>query len=181
MDEHKPINELRRKDRAVTDEAWIRTYLTKAAVGTIASVYEGQPYININLYVYDETENAIFFHTAQSGRTRTNIELGGPVCFSVMEMGRLLPADTALEFSVEYSSVIVFGRASVLGSRTEKRRALQMLLDKYFRHLKPGVDYQHITVEELKRTSVYKLEIEHWSAKRKVVEPDFPGAFSYPA
>ncbi len=176
---NRPLNEVRRADRAVDDEAWIRALLHRAPVGVLATVYDGQPFINSNLFVYDEAANAIYMHTAHLGRTRTNVERDERVCFSVSEMGRLLPADTALEFSVEYSGVVVFGRACVVDEQIEARRALQMLLDKYFCHLTPGKDYRPITDEELARTAVYRITIEQWSGKRKAVAADFPGAFLY--
>lgn len=174
-----PINQVRRTDRAVTDDQWIRDQLHQAAFGVLATVYEGQPFVNSNLFVYDEAEHVLYMHTARVGRTRANIEAAARVCFTVGEMGRLLPADVALEFSVEYHSVVVFGTASVIEDEAEAARALQLLLDKYFPHLKPGQDYRPSTPEELSRTSVYRISIEQWSGKQKQVGPDFPGAFYY--
>lgn len=174
-----PINEVRRQDRQVTDEAWIRAFLHQAPFGTLATRHGEQPFINSNLFVYDEANHAIFMHTARLGRTRSNIEIDERVCFSISEMGRLLPAEEALEFSVEYKGVTIFGAASVVTERAERERALQMLLDKYFPHLRPGDDYRPITPQELKRTSVYRIDIEQWSGKQKQVEADFPGAFLY--
>ncbi|MFQ5695808.1 MAG: pyridoxamine 5'-phosphate oxidase family protein, partial [Terriglobia bacterium] len=101
------------------------------------------------------------------------------VCFGVSEMGRILPAATALEFSVEYAGAVVFGRASILEDKAEARRALQMLLDKYAPQLHPGRDYQPITDDELGRTSVYLIRIETWSGKDNFKQADFPGAFPY--
>jgi uncharacterized protein len=175
-----PIHQVRRPDRAITDDDWIKGYLRIAPFGFLATLNDGQPFLNSNLFVYDEDRSRIYMHTARAGRTRTNVEEGGRICFSVAEMGRLLPAEEALEFSVEYCGVTVFGVAFMVESAAEKEVALQMLLDKYFPHLRPGGDYQPITTDELSRTSVYRIEIESWSAKRKVVEDDFPGSFLYP-
>jgi nitroimidazol reductase NimA-like FMN-containing flavoprotein (pyridoxamine 5'-phosphate oxidase superfamily) len=94
-------------------------------------------------------------------------------------MGRLLPADTALEFSVEYASVVIFGVGALVSDYEQAGTALQLLLDKYAPHLRPGEHYRPITIEELKRTAVYRISIEQWSGKRKQVTPDFPGAFLY--
>ena len=177
----KPINQVHRKDRVVEDEGWIRALLHRAAVGTLATVSDGQPFINSNLFVYDETAHAIFMHTARVGRTRANIEGDQRVCFSCFEMGRLLPAKEALEFSVEYAGVTVFGRGEVVADRDEAKAALQLLLDKYAPHLHPGRDYRPTTDQELARTAVYRIAIDAWSGKRKEVPEDFPGAFRYHA
>ncbi len=175
----KPITTVRRQDRAVTDEAWMRAFLQRAEFGTLATVYEGRPFLNANLFVYDEAAHAIYMHTARKGRTRTNVDAGGPVCFTVSEMGRLLPADEALEFSVEYAGVMVFGTAEFVTDPVEAEHGLQLLLDKYAPHLRPGRDYRPITPGELKRTAVYCITIKEWSGKQKVAPADFPGAFLF--
>jgi hypothetical protein len=61
----------------------------------------------------------------------------------------------------------------------EARDALQLLLDKYFADLAPGSDYRATTDDELKRTSVFRIDIEEWVGKRKRVDPQFPGARRY--
>jgi hypothetical protein len=80
---------------------------------------------------------------------------------------------------VEYAGVAVFGAITQLTDNAEKEHGLQLLLDKYFPHMRPGRDYRPITPDELKRTAVYRLNIEQWSGKQKKVEADFPGAFYY--
>jgi nitroimidazol reductase NimA-like FMN-containing flavoprotein (pyridoxamine 5'-phosphate oxidase superfamily) len=172
-----PPNQLRRSDRG-KDDAWIREFLHRAPVGVLATVHDEQPFINSNLYVYDESANAIYMHTGRVGRTQANVDHHERVCFSIMEMGRLLPADEALEFSVEYSGVVVFGRACLIDG-DEAKHALQMLLDKYAPHLRPNVHYRPTTDDELKRTAVYRIEIDSWSGKQKQAEADFPGAYYY--
>lgn len=170
---------MRRSDRAVDDDAWLRAFLHQAAVGTFATVHDGQPFMNTNLFVYDEDRHCIYLHTARVGRTRANVDLYERVSFSIMAMGRLLPAEEALEFSVEYAGVMIFGRAHIVQDEAEATDALQKLLDKYAPHLTAGQDYRPPVPEELKRTAVFRLEIEDWSGKKKEVE-DFPGAYWYP-
>lgn len=170
---------MRRSDRAIDDEGWIKDFLRRAAIGALATSHESQPFINSNLYVYAADRHCLYFHTANVGRTRANIEHNPQVCFSIMAMGRLLPADEALEFSVEYESVVVFGQAIVVEDGDEAKQALQLLLDKYAPHLEPGQDYRPPVDEELARTAIYRIDIEAWSAKKKAVEDGFPGAYWY--
>lgn len=177
-----PANRVRRADREINEESWIRDFLHGAPMVAMAmSSAEGQPFINSNLFAYDEANNCIYMHTARVGRTKANVLQNEKVCLSVSEMGRLLPAAEALEFSVEYAGVVVFGKAKVVNEEQEAERALQLLLDKYFPHLQAGTDYRPSTADELKRTTVYRITIESWSGKRKQVEADFPGAFKYSA
>lgn len=174
-----PVNQVRRADRAVEDEGWIRDMLHRAAYGALATVHDGQPFINTNLFYYDEAAHAIYTHTARVGRTQANLQADDKVCFSISSIGRLLPADEALEFSVEYAGVTVFGRGALVEGNEEARRGLQGLLDKYAPHLRPGEHYRPITDDELVRTSVFRISIDRWSGKKKEAPADFPGAFYY--
>jgi nitroimidazol reductase NimA-like FMN-containing flavoprotein (pyridoxamine 5'-phosphate oxidase superfamily) len=158
---------MRRRDRQIESQEEIVKLLEAGRIGFIATSVDGQPFINSNLFWYEAASHRIYFHTANQGRTRDNILVNPRVCFSIGEMGRLLPADTAIEFSVEYSGVMAFGKARVVEDEVEAEHGLQGLLDKYFPELEPGKDYQPITTEEIKRTSVFAIEIESWSGKQK--------------
>lgn len=171
---------IRRRDRG-KDEAWVRAFVQRAPYGFLATVGdEGQPFLNSNLFVYDEDRHCIYLHTHRTGRTRDNLARPEKVAFGVAGMGRLLPAPEALEFSVEYAGVTVFGPGRIVEEPDEARHALQLILDKYAPHLRPGRDYRSTTDDELARTAVYRIDIETWSGKQKAVEPDFPGAFDLP-
>ena len=163
------------------DDAWIRAFLQRTPFGMLATEFEGQPFIKPTTYAYDEGENAIYIHGALAGRMRTNIEANPRVSFCAAEMGRLLPADTAMEVGVEYASVVVFGTLEIITDAEAARHGLQLLLDRYFRHLKSGVDYRAILPQEQEKTAVYRIKIEAWSGKEKHARQEFPGAFTYQA
>ena len=175
-----PINLPLRKDRA-KDDTWIRATLQRLPFGMLATETDGQPFIKPTNFVYEESEHAIYIHGALVGRMRTNLEHNPRVSFCVAEMGRLLPADTAMEVGVEYASVVVYGNMEVVTDTEQAKYGLQLLLDRYFPHLKPGVDYREILPQELDITSVYRIKIDAWSGKEDHARPDFPGAFYYPA
>jgi nitroimidazol reductase NimA-like FMN-containing flavoprotein (pyridoxamine 5'-phosphate oxidase superfamily) len=174
---------VRRADRAVADDAWIRGALAAAPYGTLATAHDGRPFLNANLFAYDEARHAVYLHTARVGRTAANVDAAGldgaPVCFGVFRMGRMLPADEALAFSVEYEGVTVFGTARRVDDPEEARHGLQLLLDRYAPHLRPGRDYRGVTDEELARTAVWRVDVEDWAGKRKAAPADFPGAFVF--
>jgi nitroimidazol reductase NimA-like FMN-containing flavoprotein (pyridoxamine 5'-phosphate oxidase superfamily) len=169
---------MRRDDRS-RDEDWIRDYLTKAPFCSVATVTGDQPFLTFNTFVYDPDQHAIYLHTAARGQFRSNSEETNKVCLAVGEMGRLIPAKVAKEFSVEYKSVVVFGTISIIEDRKTARDALQILLDKYFGHLQPGDDYRPITPYEVDETAVYRIDIEAWSGKEKHIPDDTHGAFVY--
>jgi nitroimidazol reductase NimA-like FMN-containing flavoprotein (pyridoxamine 5'-phosphate oxidase superfamily) len=165
------IRRVRQRDLAVENEAWIRSQLREAPYGVVATDSEGQPFINPLIFAYDEEANAIFFHTGRQGRIFSNVSANPRVCFNVCRMGELVARPAACEFGVEYDSVIVFGKARVVEDLEEARRALKLLLAKYFADLHYGQDYTPITPQQLARTAVYRLQIEAWSGKRNGAKP----------
>lgn len=168
----------RLKERAVADETWLKAMLHSAPFGSLGMVQADQPYVKPTLFAYDETNQVIYFHGALEGRTRTALEQEPRVCFTISQLGRLLPAATASEFGIEYNSVMIFGQVRIVEGETA-RAGLQLLLDKYFPTCKSGMDYEPISPEELNITSVYSLSIESWSGKSYHAAPDYPDAFYY--
>lgn len=174
----KPINEIRRKDRAKDDE-WIREMLHESSYCVLATADGEQPFTHIHLFAYDEEKNAIYLHSGIGGRIQKNIEGNPHVCLTAGDMGRLLPADSAVGMSVEYRSAVVFGEISIINDRDEAVYGLMQLMKKYFPKLAPEADYRSISEKDLKRTTVYRLMIDQWSGKEKRVPEDFPNAFRF--
>jgi len=174
------INTIRYKKRQ-QEEEWIQTFLERAAYGTLAmTLADGQPIVNMNIFAYDRDANAIYFHTAHQGQTHDTIASGlRTVCFSVAEMGRIIPADRALNFSVEYSGVVVFGEVMLIEDSDMAKYAFDKIMQKYAPHLKPDVDYEATTDDDLKRTSVYSISITQWSGKKRPTPPEDSNAYDY--
>ena len=150
-----PGAEMRRKDRG-KDEAWIRAYLRAATWGFLGMVGEdGRPYVHSSLFVFDEERHCLWMHGYRAGRMRNSVDACASVVFSAAGMGRLLPAASAAEFSVEYASVVVFGTGRVVGDVEEATRGLRMLMEKYAPHLRYGEDYGGIPSQELERCLLY--------------------------
>jgi uncharacterized protein len=147
------------------DDEWIRAFLREARVGHIASARDGQPFLNPSMFWFDEANHQIIFHSNVAGRIRSNIEGNPKVCFEASELGKLLPANVALEFSLQFRSAIVFGSARVVNDPEEARRVMYSLIHKYFPTMTAGREFREITDKELKRTSVYAIQIEEWSGK----------------
>ena len=147
------------------EDDFIRVFLRVAQVGHIATSCDGQPFINPSTFWYDEANHRIIFHSNVAGRVRSNIEANPKVCLEVSELGRFLPSNVALEFSLQYRSVMVFGTAHVIDDPMEKRAVLYGLIKKYFPTMTAGREYREITDKELRATSVYAIAIESWSGK----------------
>jgi nitroimidazol reductase NimA-like FMN-containing flavoprotein (pyridoxamine 5'-phosphate oxidase superfamily) len=123
-------------------EEWVRAFLREARVGHIASSREGQPFINPTTFWFDEANHQIVFHSNITGRIRSNIESNPRVCFEASELGKMLPANVALEFSLQFRSVIVFGAARLISDPEEARRVLYGLIHKYFPTMTAGQEFR---------------------------------------
>jgi hypothetical protein len=160
-----PANQQRRPEHAQKDD-WVRDFLGRAQIGHVATRWDEQPFITPTTFWYDPGQHEIYFHSNIVGRVRANAERHTQVCFEASEFGQLLPANTALEFSIQYQSAVVFGNVRLLEDLAEKRRALSGLIAKYFPTMMAGQEYRPITEQELKRTSVYAIAIDSWSGKK---------------
>jgi uncharacterized protein len=147
------------------DDEWIRAYLREAKVGHIASAQNGQPFLNPTTFWFDEAMHQIVFHSNVAGRIRSNIENNPQVCFEASELGKMLPSNVALEFSLQFRSVTVFGKVSLVNDPEVARRVMYGLIHKYFPRMTAGREFREITDKELKRTSVYAIKIQEWSGK----------------
>ncbi len=154
-----------RKPEYARDDEWIRAFLHAGEIAHIATAWEGRPFVTPTNYYFDEPGHRLIFHSNLTGRLRANIEHHAAVCAEISELGRYLPSNVSLEFSLQYRSVMVFGDAGVLIEPEEQRRMLHLLIAKYFAPMECGKDYRPITDQELKRTAVYELRIEAWSGK----------------
>ena len=160
-----PAHKQRKPQYAQTDE-WIVDFLHIATVGHIATRWDDQPFITPSTFWYDEEKNEIYFHSNVKGRVRANVDRHPEVCFEASQEGQPLPSNVALNFSIQYSSVVAFGKVRVIEDEEESKRALYGLINKYFPSMKPGEEYRPITDNELARTSIYAIEIESWSGKK---------------
>ena len=127
------------------------------------------PFINPTSFVYRPDTHDIIYHSNLAGRLRANTENSQRATFEASEMGRFLPSNDPLEFSVQYRSVVAFGAARLLEGE-EARRALYALCAHIFPAVRPGIEMQPIADEQLARTSVYALKVEHWSGKENWAE-----------
>ncbi len=164
--EAQDLSRVRRRDRAVEDDHWIRSFLEAAPTCVVATESDGWPFATPLIFAYDAESHCVYFHTGRAGRLFSNVGRNPRMCLSAFKMSGLAAATRASGFDVEYESVTAFGSARVLEDAEEAVHGLRLLLDKYFPELQYGRDYDAIAGEELARTAVYRLEIDAWSGKR---------------
>jgi uncharacterized protein len=170
----------RRKDRTVTDEAWMKRFLREEPVGVLAVLEDDRPYQNPNLFVYDEARHAVYVHGSSSGRLPALTTTKRQGSFTVFRLGRILPADRAFSFSAEYASLIAFGEVERVRDVQETTHVLKSFMAKYAPHLTYDVDYEGVRPRDLPLTAVHRLEVAAWSAKQNPEVPAGQPAYPYP-
>lgn len=150
---------MRRKDKAMQDGAIIGL-LQNGEYGVLSTVDGNeQPYgVPLN---YVLMNNCIYFHCALEGHKLDNLAANPKVSFCVVGRTKVLPA----EFSTEFESVIVFGRASVIEGE-ERYQALNALIEKYSpEFVSEGSAY----IEKFdSQTNLVRIEIQQMTGKAKM-------------
>jgi hypothetical protein len=147
------------------DDQWIKSFLHRSLIGHVAHLSGEQPFITPTNFWYDEARHRIIFHSNVTGRLRSNLEHQNQACFETSEYGRFLPSNAALEFSLQFRSVMIFGGVNLITNLDEQKLVLTALISKYFPSMHAGIEYRPITDKELDHTSIYELLIDSWSGK----------------
>lgn len=85
----------------------------------------GYPYAVPLSYVY--AEGRLYFHCAKTGHKLDSIAREPRVSFCVVDQDQIVPE----EYTTYFRSVIVFGRASVIDDDEGRRKAAELLAQKY--------------------------------------------------
>jgi hypothetical protein len=119
------FREMRRKAQQLSNEEAIQI-LTSCTSGVLAlSGDDGYPYALPLSYAYEDGK--LFFHFAPEGHKIDAIKKNDKASFCVTHTDEVIQA----AFTTRYRSVIVFGRARILTDDSEKRHALECLVEKY--------------------------------------------------
>jgi nitroimidazol reductase NimA-like FMN-containing flavoprotein (pyridoxamine 5'-phosphate oxidase superfamily) len=158
----------RKAERGRYDDDVIRSILGEAIVCHVGFVADGQPVViptafavvGDHLYVHGATGNAMLRALA-SGES--------DACVTVTLLDGLVLSRSAFHHSVNYRSVMVFGRGEAVTDVDEKRRAVMAIVD----HVVPGrsCDTRPPTPEELRATLVVRIPLTEASAKVRTGPP----------
>jgi nitroimidazol reductase NimA-like FMN-containing flavoprotein (pyridoxamine 5'-phosphate oxidase superfamily) len=155
-------NRVRRKpDRGRFDRATVYDILDSAMVAHIAYTIDGQPYCTpTGFWREDDT---LYWHGSSASRMIRSQSDGVAVCVTVTHLDAIVLARSGFHHSVNYRSVMAFGTARLVTNATEKARALDGFVDRFF----PGrsKEIRPATGQEFKATSFVAMPIEEASGK----------------
>ena len=153
--------------RGAYDSETINSILDEAFVCHIGFVVDGQPYVIPTGFA--RIDNDLYIHGSSASRMLRSLAEGVQVCVTVTLVDGLVLARSAFHHSMNYRSVVILGKATLIEEPQEKGRAMEALTE----HIVPGrwKDVRWPTELELKATSVLKVPIEEASAKIRTGGP----------
>ena len=159
---------LRRKpQRGSHDRAVIDAILDEALVCHVAFASDHGPLVLPTTFVRIADE--LYLHGAAGNAMLSALADGRDACLSVTLLDALVLARSAMHHSVNYRSVVVFGRAHRVDDPAHKRAVLAALLDK----MEPArsTACRPPNDKELAATQVIALPLSEASAKARTGPP----------
>jgi len=154
-------------ERGHYDRETIYRILDEALICHVGFAEEGQPYvIPIN---FARVEDSIVLHGAKASRLLKHVEAGHPVCVEATIVDGLVLARSVFHHSVNYRSVVLFGKGCAVEDVQEKLSALRAITE----HLVPG-RWQEARLpnrKEMNATRVVSIKIDEASAKVRMGPP----------
>jgi nitroimidazol reductase NimA-like FMN-containing flavoprotein (pyridoxamine 5'-phosphate oxidase superfamily) len=168
---------VREPDRAVYDREAAYQILDEGFLCHVGFAVDGQPFVIPTSY--GRKDDNLLIHGSAASRMLRQLKDGIPVCVTVTLLDGLVLARSIFNHSMNYRSVVVLGKATLVDQPEEKLEALRLLSE----HIIPGrwADVRQPNERELKATSVLKVPIEEFSAKvRKGPVVDDEEDYSFP-
>ena len=118
---------------------------------------------------YARVDDKLYIHGSQASRMLRTLANGIDTCVTVTLIDGLVLARSAFHHSMNYRSVVVFGRAMLVEDPQEKMSALLALSEHFIRGR--WNDVREPTELEMKQTTVLSLTLDEASAKIRTGPP----------
>jgi nitroimidazol reductase NimA-like FMN-containing flavoprotein (pyridoxamine 5'-phosphate oxidase superfamily) len=168
---------VREPERAVYDREAAYRILDEGFICHVGFAVDGQPFVIPTSYGREGAK--LYIHGSAASRMLRQLKTAAPVCVTVTLLDGLVLARSVFNHSMNYRSVVVLGKATLVDEPEEKLAALRVLSE----HILPGRwdDARQPNERELKATSVLRVPIEEFSAKVRTGPPiDDEEDYSFP-
>jgi hypothetical protein len=145
----------------------VNQILDEALVVHVGFLVDNQPFVIPMGYGRDG--DRLYIHGSTASRMLQTLEKGVDVCVTATLLDGIVIARSLFHHEMNYRSVVLFGRATLVEGEDEKIHALkvlseQIILGRWEQARKP-------TIQEVKGTTVLAFPIEEGSAKIRSGEP----------
>ena len=153
--------------RAHYDRETIYRILDAGFVCHVGYTIDDHPYVTTTSYWRDG--DRIYWHGSSASRMLRKVKTEVPVCVNVALIDGLVLARSGMHSSINYRTVMLFGKAAALSGDEEKLEALR----KFTERVTPGRwdELRPVTAQELKATTVLTMPIEEAVAKERTGPP----------
>lgn len=153
--------------RGAYDRQLVYGILDEGFICHVGFTVEGQTFVIPTGYARVDAQ--LFIHGSQVSRMLRTLSSGIDVCVAVTLVDGLVLARSAFHHSINYRSVVMFGRARIVDDREAKLAALFAFSEQVI----PGRwnDVREPTETELKATTVLALPLVEVSAKVRTGPP----------
>jgi len=153
--------------RGTHDRAVVHAILDEGLVCHVAFTHGGQPALIPTAYA--RQGERLLLHGSSGNRMLRALTEGGDICVCVTLLDGIVFARSAFHHSVNYRSVVVYGRAEEITDPVEKYEALRIVVE----HVAPGRSdvVRPPTDEEVTMTKVVAVPIVEASAKVRMGPP----------
>jgi nitroimidazol reductase NimA-like FMN-containing flavoprotein (pyridoxamine 5'-phosphate oxidase superfamily) len=153
-------------DRGRYDRETIHSIVDEALVCHAGFVVDGAPVVIPTIHWRED--DTLYVHGSAASRMLRSLRDGVEVCVTITLLDGLVLARSAFHHSMNYRSVVVFGRAREVTGE-EKLRALDSLVEHVVRGR--SRDIRPPNEKELRQTMVLALPLEEASAKIRTGGP----------
>ncbi|MCP4120531.1 MAG: pyridoxamine 5'-phosphate oxidase family protein [Bacteroidetes bacterium] len=163
----KKIKVTRVPKRGHYDKETIYSVLDEGYLCHVGFMHEGYPVVIPTMF--GREGNKIYIHGSSASRMMKDLERGIDVCITITNVHGIVLARSAYHHSMNYGSVVLFGKAMAITETDRKVHALKVISD----HLILGRwdDVRPPSELELKATMVLEMEIDEASAKIRTGDP----------
>ena len=153
--------------RGAFDAQTIYDILDAGRICHIGFVSDGAPVVIPTGFA--RIDDRLYVHGSAASRMLKTLAGGADACVTVTLLDGLVLARSAFHSSMNYRSVVVFGKATLVEDRDEKIAALTAFTEHVLRGRWQEV--RPVTEQELKATSVLRLPLTEASAKVRTGPP----------
>jgi uncharacterized protein len=154
-------------DRGKYDRGTVFAILDEGLVCHVGFAVDGQPFVIPTLYA--RVAEQLYIHGSAASRMLRTLAGGVQICVTVTLVDALVLARAAFHHSMNYRSVVVLGRATLVEGREEQLKALEAFTEQIVRGR--WNDVRQPNESELKQTTVLALPLEEVSAKVRAGGP----------
>jgi len=141
--------------------------LDEGLVCHVGFIAEGQPFVIPT--AYGRVEDTLYIHGSPASRMLKTLQQGVDVCVTVTLIDGLVLARSAFHHSMNYRSVVVFGKATLVEDAEQKLAALKAFTEHVI--LGRWEEVRSPSQNELARTIVLALPLTEASAKIRTGGP----------